>query len=51
MPQVEEVREAWIQRQRRSRRRRSVVLTAIPGWGGEGQTDGAVPRRFDVEEK
>jgi hypothetical protein len=46
MLQVEEVREAWIRRQRRS-----VVLTAVLGWGGEGQTDGAVPRRFDVEEK
>jgi hypothetical protein len=48
---VEEVREAWTQRWRRSRQRRSVVPMAIPGLGGEGWADGTVLGCFDVEEE
>jgi hypothetical protein len=47
---VEELGEAWTQRQRRSGWR-SVVPTALPGRGGEGRADGAVPGRFNVEEE
>jgi hypothetical protein len=48
---VEEVGEAWTRRQRRSERRRSVVLTAVLGHDGEGRADGTVPGHFDVEEE
>jgi hypothetical protein len=48
--QVEELGEAWTQRQRRSGWR-SVVPTALPGRGGEGRADSAVPGRFNVEEE
>jgi hypothetical protein len=43
---VEEVREAWTRG-----RRRSVVPIVIPGRGGEGWAEGAVPKRFNVEEE
>jgi hypothetical protein len=43
---VEEVGEAWTQRQRRS-----MVLTAVPRRGSKGRVDGAIPRRFNVEEE
>jgi hypothetical protein len=48
---VEELREVWTQQWRRSGRRRSVVPTAVPGHGGEGQANGAVLERFDMEEE
>jgi hypothetical protein len=47
---VEELGEAWTQRQRRSGWR-SVVPMELPGRGGEGRADGAVPGRFNVEEE
>jgi hypothetical protein len=48
---VEELREVWTQQWRRSGRRRSVVPTAVPGHGGEGRANGAVLRRFNMEEE
>jgi hypothetical protein len=42
---MEEVDEAW------TWRRRSVVPIAVLRRGGEGQMDGAIPGRFDVEEE
>jgi hypothetical protein len=48
---VEEVWEAWTRRQRRSGQRRSVVPMTVPRCGGEGRVDGAVLRRFNVEEE
>jgi hypothetical protein len=43
---VEEVREAWTRRWRRS-----VVLTVVHGHAGEGRADSAIPGCFNVEEE
>jgi hypothetical protein len=48
---VEEVREAWTRQQRRSRQSRSMVPTTVPGRGGEGWAEGAVPGHINVEEE
>jgi hypothetical protein len=48
---VEEVGKALTWQHKRSGWRRSVVLMAVLGHGGEGWVDGVVPERFDMEEE